>query len=164
MDSQRPTGFSRLPADSAVYVGRIRAVVRHWRAAFLVFSAALLWKSLFLGEDDHATSCGRQYRHIPPNDRPPTNRMGRGADPTDPGPNGRNDLPRFVGGDHYSRTADGLLLIRVSYYVGPPLPLLSMDRTNPARPWDPGIQVDFHALRGRSPLGLDRASGYCSAS
>ena len=74
------------------------AFVYHRWDAFLVLGAALLWKSLFLGQDDHAGARGRQYRGIPPNDRPPANGMGRGADPADPGPDGRADLPRFVGG------------------------------------------------------------------
>jgi len=113
MDSERPTGFSRLPAASAVSAGRIRAHVRHRRAAVLGLGAALLRKPFFLGEDDHAGARGRKYRRIPFDDRPAANGMGRSADPAGGSPDGRSDFPQFVGGDHCGRPADGLLLIGV---------------------------------------------------
>src|SRR5712675_904328 len=80
MDSERPAGVGCFPAVASFHADGIRHHARNRELTLLVAGDALLWQPLFLGQSTHAGARGRQYRGVPPDDRPPSNRMERGAD------------------------------------------------------------------------------------
>ncbi len=99
------------PAVASFHTDGIRHHVRNRELTLLVAGDALLWQPLFLGQSTHAGARGRQYRGVPPDDRPPSNRMERGADSALAGANRRTGFAHFVGRHHRRRPHDGLLFI-----------------------------------------------------